>query len=223
MAANGIQQIGSDLIVNLTNVNGNSVGQTGKTMTVAIEEVSTGNWWDNATQAYDSATPVYNSMAEISATDNEGLYEYTLLGGAGSSNERYRITYLESGGSPNINFSITDYVQNLQITSTDIDSLRDAILLYKPLTDGSGTVDNLTKWKTTEGYQNTILEAICFGRAGFLSFKISDSSQDMSIALDNAHTASPDKRLFIGTGKDQGDGNFDIIGDDVAHIHLNSQ
>lgn len=218
-----LEKVGNNLVLALSILNTDAVGQTGKTMTAAQQRLADGKYWDNGTTDWTSVTPVYNSMSEISATDQEGLYEYTLTGGSQAADERYRVTFLESGGSPNINFAESITIANFQITSTDINSLRDAILLYKPITDGVTIVTNKTDWITTNGYQGTVLEALCFGFLGSLSFKLIDGTQKLQIALDSAHTESPDKRIFIGTGKDQGGGNFDIVGDDIAEVGIQEQ
>jgi hypothetical protein len=94
-----------DLIAELTAIGSDGSGvTTGLTVGVTIQRMETGDdYWNTISNAFNLNTePVAASMTHI----RDGLYAFTLLGGAQSSEQSYRIHFTVTG-NPEVNTDIT--------------------------------------------------------------------------------------------------------------------
>ena len=109
-----INRVGANLVVNATILDSSNAGVTsGVTVTASIYKVSTSKYWNTVTNSFSLAAEP--SLIALSHVAN-GLYELSLLGGAGSSEEYYRV-HVTVTGTQTANFSITDIVP---MSSVDI-------------------------------------------------------------------------------------------------------
>ena len=94
-----------DLIAELTAIGSDGSGvTTGLTVGVTVQRMETGDdYWNTISNAFNLNTePVAASMTHI----RDGLYAFTLLGGAQSSEQSYRIHFTVTG-NPEVNTDIT--------------------------------------------------------------------------------------------------------------------
>ena len=99
-----IRRDGNDLIVETTLINNSGNGITsGLTVTASIQRMSDSNYWDIVSPDFDSG--VEGSLHTLNHI-REGLYAFTLVGGAENIERAYRI-HLVITGDPQVNRDAT--------------------------------------------------------------------------------------------------------------------
>lgn len=103
MQNDGLMRNGDDLIFGISAVDTEGAGVTsGLTVTVSIQRVSDGNYWNDASSDFDLGTePTLDSLTHV----RDGLYEYVLTNGAqlAKAIDNYRFHIVITGTPSELN------------------------------------------------------------------------------------------------------------------------